>query len=439
MAQNLQLKVGMSKRDLKPAVGIPLAGYGSALRRLKPIDWKRKIPHSFFFKPSEGVRDPIFSKVMIIDDGISSVIFISMDMIGVTQRFVKSMSKKLAKHGFTKDQIFITGTHTHSGSGTLSKVLPLNLVASDLFVRKNYKYIVEQTYQSVLEALDNMEPAELYSSSFMANDIQENKFRRKGEKWFNRKASFLLAKSTLTGYWLGGMMNFAMHGNAMHVEDMRYSGDIPGALARVVEENLAAQNKILIPNVPILFMNGAEGDVKHKGQRGEEIMEEVANQFAEQAKSALEVENMMKVEPVLSYSRKMISMGTPAYPLKVCAKRDGWYRNWMKIIPSKTVKIPLFPFFPVMTYLSAVRIGHIAMMTWPGEASTSLGYKLQGMALSEGFQESWVLGLTNDYLTYFTTKEEFFEAHYDSCSSMYGWRAGDYIIKGQKKLLKLIK
>lgn len=47
-AQEQQLEVGVVGFDLEPAVGIPLAGYGSKHRRLPKWDWSNKYPHSFF-------------------------------------------------------------------------------------------------------------------------------------------------------------------------------------------------------------------------------------------------------------------------------------------------------------------------------------------------------------------------------------------------------
>ncbi|MBL7664631.1 MAG: neutral/alkaline non-lysosomal ceramidase N-terminal domain-containing protein [Bacteriovoracaceae bacterium] len=434
-AQESFVNVGISMHDLKPEIGIPLAGYGSDDRRIKGFaDWTNKYPHSFFFKPSEGVRDPIQSKVMVIEKDGRYLVFVSLDMIGVTRNFVTALAYKVKHLGIKFDDLIVTGTHTHSGPGTLSKNLALNLIAVDLFKQENFDDIVEKTYASILEAYHSIEPADLYSTEFLAQGIQQNKFRHKDQEWFDNKASFLLARSRHDGRWLGGMLNFAVHGNAMHTDDMRYSGDFPGALAKHIEQHLMGQNQTS-DIVPVLFMNGAEGDVRHKGDRGEEIMEGLAADFAQQASAVLKVNKMQKQLPKFKYTQKSIYMGMPGFPLKQCAKRDGYYGNWMKVLPGKIFRIPMYGFFPMTASLTSIQIGDILMMTWPGETSTSLGWELQAMAKKEGYSKSWVLGLTNDYLAYFTNKDEFFESAYDSCSSIYNWRGGKKIIKGHKRIL----
>ena len=44
-----------------------------------------------------------------------------------------------------------------------------------------------------------------------------------------------------------------------------------------------------------------------------------------------------------------------------------------------------------------------------------------------GFADSWILGLTNDYQSYFTTETEYNERAYDSCSSLFRWKGAQRI------------
>jgi hypothetical protein len=345
----------------------------------------------------------------------------------------------LAEHGFDYDEIFITGTHTHSGPGTLSKNLGLSMVAVDLFKKKNFEYMVEQTYQSVLSALNNLQPAQLYRSQVETFNVQRNKWRE-DEGWFDNKARFLLAKSKTTGWWLGGMLNYSMHGNTMNIADLRYSGDMPGELAYQAENRLANRNNMLAPQPTILFMNGAEGDVNQVGGRGEEVLVEVGNRFGEQIEPALDEQNMYELDnPVIKTKAKNMFMGMAGYQTLICARSDGWYKKWMKYIPGNLAIPAFFVGFPFFHYLTSVQVGDILMMSWPGEPSTTLGYRLQDAAAEAGFEHSWVLGLTNDYLTYFNTKEEFYEGRYDSCSNFYGWRGGKRIIRAHNKIHKKFK
>lgn len=434
-----QLRVGVSSLNIEPQVGIPLAGYGSKERRLPEfMDWRRRFPHSFFFRPSEGTHTPIRSKAMVLRKGDRNLIFVSLDMIGLEHRFIKDVADRLAPLGVDEQDIVMSATHTHSGPGTLTRRIPLALIAVDIFKRENYEYVLAKVVQNIHVALFLAEPAELLTSSFVAEGFQKNKFRRKDEEHYNKKASFLLARSLADGRNMGGLVNFAVHGGGMPIEHLHYSSDFPGQIEINIENNLARKNTETlgdranyVDRPTMLFMNGAEGDVATPG-RGIELIEQLGVEFARQAEGALN--DLRPVEPEFSVARKKVWLGIASSPLRYCIG-DGSKRKYKQI----PLRFPLGALFPNSAYVSAVRIGNITMLTWPGEPSTTLGYRLQGVATQEGFDDSWVLGLVNDYMTYFTTKEEYHEAQYDSCSSLFNWRGGDRILDAHRALLKDLK
>jgi hypothetical protein len=438
LARDSVYSVGISAINTEPEIGIPLAGYGDERRRLKKWDWPNQYPHSFFFKPSIGVRDPIRSKAMVVETAGKRAIFVSIDVIGITKSFVDALVTGLKHHHVTASELIVTGTHTHSGPGTLSKNLALNAIAVDLYQKANFDAMVSKTLLGIEIAFQNREDAELYYTSFKAKEIQVNKFRRPGKDWFNNEAGFILARSKKTSAWMGGLLNFAMHGNAMLIDDLRYSADMPGALERAVQRVLSESNSGRCGEPVVLFMNGAEGDVKHKGERGEANMEAVASRFEDQFREHLRNENLTLLPSELSIRRQKVFLGIPGWPLKICAKRDGFYKNWMEML-GRSGKIPMLGIFPTHTHLSLVKLGGILMMSWPGEASTSLGFELNQIARTYGFERNWVLGLTNDYLTYFTTEHEFLEATYDSCSSLYTDKGGARIVSHYRYQIESMK
>lgn len=426
-----ELHVGVVAVDLKPEIGIPLGGYGDQLRRLKPIDIKNKYPHAFFFKPSEGVHTPIRSKVMLLRKRERKLVFISIDSIGVEFRFIDALAKKLARLGIRHEDIIASGTHTHSGPGTLSRRLPLNLVAVDLFIRKNFDAVVDGVVHNVELADQVAEPADLFNTSFVSSGFQRNKFDR-GEEWYNPEAQFLMARTkgsaTNPQEWLGGMVNFAVHGGGMPIEIMQFSSDFPGQIEINLEKMIKNMNGAGSKReVAMLFMNGAEGDVATPG-RGVRLIEDLGVEFAKQATAAFAPGKLKAVTPEFSVKQKKIWIGIPASPLKHCV--GGILKK--SPIP---LRISLVPFMAQRAKITLVKVGDIAMMTWPGEPSTTLGYELQGVARSRGYKTSWVLGLANDYMAYFTTKKEYNQGSYDSCSSLFGYKGAERIIKHYKDLL----
>jgi neutral ceramidase len=425
-AQDNQLLVGLSGLDMKPKIGIPLAGYGDARRRQKDfIDWRFKDPEAFFFKPSEGVHSPIRAKVMALKKGEEHLIFVSLDTIGLEDRFVKRICKNLATYNIKESDVIFSATHTHGGPGTLSKRVPLMAIAVDLYKDENYEYIVSKVTESIEDALDSLRPAELFKSKAVINGVQKNKWRRKTEQHYDKRASFLIAKDKETGDWLGGLVNFSIHGGTMPMEVMLYSSDVNGAIEKELENHMSEKNPLALNQPVFLFMNGAEGDVGADIERSIENVTTIGKRFIQEAESALTDISLEKVAPEFSSKKKKIYVGVPKLPLRDCQE------GLMAKAP-KWLNPVLYPMLPLHSYVSLAKVGDITYLSWPGEASTQLGYDLQAIAKEMGAKDPIVLGLAQDYMAYFTTQSEFAEKKYDSCSTLYGWKAGERIIEAHK-------
>jgi uncharacterized protein YihD (DUF1040 family) len=425
-AQEAQLNIGVSSIDMELPLNIPLAGYGSKKRRVPGFfDFRNRYPGAHLFKTPESIHSPIRSKVMLLNKANDYLVFISLDTIGIEHRFIRKLAKRLKKYGIKKEQLIVGATHTHGGPGTLSKRLPLQLVAVDFYNPKNFELVLDRVVE---EAFYTMAPAELYHHEAIIEGVQKNKWRKKDEEHFDKKATFLLAKDIANNTWMGGVIHFSIHGGTMPVELMQYSSDINGAIEHQLEEYFGSMQPHM-KKPAFVFLNGAEGDVGGVGGRGIEELNFQATKFLESAKLSFETSEPRKMEPDFSTRTKKIFVGIPGAPLKDCngSLFDG--------LPHE-VRLSIFPFLPAHSVISQVKIGDLLLMTWPGEPSTQLGYDLQAMAKEQGYDKSLVVGLTNDYMTYFTTKSEYQESAYDSCSSFYGWKGGERVIRAHKKMLR---
>lgn len=427
-AQEQQLLVGISGHDLKPKIGIPLAGYGSTDRRLNEFfDWRFRHSESSLFKPSEGYHSPIRSKVMVLKKGDQTLVFVSLDTIGTEDRFTKDIAKNLEKYGISEQSLVISATHTHGGPGTLSKRVPLMAIAVDFYRRKNYNDILAKVTSSIEDALMQLRPAKLVKAKATIDGIQKNKWRRKDEEHYDKTASFLMAKDAASDEWLGGLVNFSIHGGTMPVDLMLYSSDVNGAIEKELEDYFQAQNGLSQNRPTVLFMNGAEGDVGASVGRSVENVDYVGKKFLEEAIPQIAHDQWSPVSSDLSAEKKKVFVGRPAIPLNCQAGLLSKLPDW--------VKLNIHPLLPKHSYISQIKVGDILFLTWPGEPSTQLGYNLQTIARMKGAKDPIVLGLVNDYMTYFTTQSEYNERTYDSCSSIYGWEGGERILRAHSSLL----
>ena len=415
--------------DIEPEIGIPLAGYGSKNRRLDKTDWKGEIPHCFMFKPSIGRHDAIRSKVIFLQNDQEKLLFISLDMIGVSYRLVNSIYRLLKPLGFERDQLFISATHTHSGPGTLTRKLPLAFMATDLFQRENYDYIVSKVYESILIAIEQQEPVELYRTDFRADCLQKNKWRDNREYYVDDEVQILLLRN-VQGLWLGGMINFAVHGGALGSANLKYSADVIGAIERNMEQLIASKNPPDMVQPTMALFQGALGDVRVI-ERGYDKMLWMGEEFARQAEPALE--NLRPMAPTLTSTTSKIWLGIPGYSFKYANRKTLAKKNWLP-----PLRIPIAGLMNQRTRISIVGVGDIMMFTWPGEASTTLGLQLKTLSKEMGYDHAWVLGLTNDYVGYFTTQDEYYEGEYDSRSSLFNFRGGRRILKKHRAELQKI-
>ena len=88
--------------------------------------------------------------------------------------------------------------------------------------------------------------------------------------------------------------------------------------------------------------------------------------------------------------------------------------------------------------LQMLRIGSTLLVAIPGEATVEAGRRIVASALAaapDGVDDAAVLGLTNDYVGYFTTPEEYDEQHYEGGHTVFGKWSSLLAIEGSRQLV----
>ncbi len=261
---------------------------------------------------------------------------------------------------------------------------------------------------------------------------------------------------------LGVLAFFATHPTVMNTDTEVYNSDIFGVAASLVESSLAAAGKESIHPVVAIF-NGPEGDV-------------LANWTRRDRTDAIEVGSMLangitrlvgapgeNVTGAIAFNFGWTSLRELAMPLNGASTLCGAQADWSffrdagfyegmtqpdvtrqvkgqgpKRLPiedeieSKTLK-SAYPWIaaeyldpPQRVPLGAYRIGPVVIGTLPGEFTTILGSRIRKAMAGAAPSATHVLlvGPANEYLSYFTTAEEYEFQHYDGASMIYGPRAG---------------
>ncbi|MBN2071092.1 MAG: neutral/alkaline non-lysosomal ceramidase N-terminal domain-containing protein [Candidatus Krumholzibacteriota bacterium] len=272
-----------------------------------------------------------------------------------------------------------------------------------------------------------------------------------------------IQSATRGGELIAALAFYAVHPTVMNTTTRVYSSDIFGVATSIVENSLHAAGR----GTPVVAMiNGAEGDVAANWKRrdreetieigrllstgildliegpGSDITGPIKYSFGESRLSELTgpasgastlcgaeadwsflrdagfYEGMKQEDP----ERQMPGQWVKRNPLK-----DDIESNMIKSAYPWIVKNVMRP--PASVPIGVYGIGPVTIATLPGEFTTVLGKRIAKAVARERSERGPVLlaGLANEYISYFCTREEYAEQHYEGASMIYGPSAGERI------------
>ena len=250
------LQAGAASLDMTPEIGVPLAGYGGGKRRLSFPDLDPS-NYNVFLAPSEGVLDPLITKVVVIQSGDKKIAIVKSDACGVPQHLVKDIAKLIKKTGITLENLCITGTHTHAGPGAMIESPFWAIAAVDLMDKRVYDPYVKKMADLIIEANSKLQPARIGTSTSLAFHLTRN--RRKHPGVLDPMIGVFRIEA-MDGKPIAIMFNFAIHGTCYGSSNLKFSGDVMS----VAESRIEAQMRERNMPVVAMFINGTEGDVAPK-------------------------------------------------------------------------------------------------------------------------------------------------------------------------------
>ncbi len=384
---------GAASAIVRVPPGAPLAGYGGLKRRLAFPDVFGRYAHAFWFKPSIGERDPLTTRALVLEAGATRLAWITLDLVAVDGTFVRAVEEQLTRAGVPKATLVVSASHTHSGPGAFMDSGLMGLVAVDRFDPAVREALVASAVSAVQQAERTRVPALAAATSVSAPAVTASRLGKALDPEI-----VVLKLTTLGGTPLALVWNFAIHGTMLSSGDLRLSGDVMGVASARLEQKLGA---------PALFVNGAVADVS-PARHGEAAMVETASALAAGVEAG-----WMHARPVpvttLRVSERTVPLPSAAVSLGRC------FGSW---VPG-FFAVPLGSAMPRAVSLVAGALGDTAWVTFPGELQTELGLAIKREAHVR-FASVFVAGLSNDYLGYFTTREDSRGARYVACATVYG-------------------
>lgn len=244
VAAQSSFKASFARTNITPYKSQNLLGYGTRM--------------------SEGVRDSLFHKVVILDDGNTQFYLVVTDLGTIAPvTYDKAADRLKREFNIDKQNFWWANTHTHSapevGSGG---VIPLFLADryEEKYDEEYARFVEDKLVEAIAKAKKQLVPARLGVGWGYSRANINRRARTPDNRTFlgenpngpiDRKIG-LIRLETTSGEPIALISNYPIHGTVLAISDTRISGDVPGVVANYVEEKTG---------YPLLFVNGALGNV----------------------------------------------------------------------------------------------------------------------------------------------------------------------------------
>ena len=243
---------------------LPAAGFRASVVKIDITPSTPKWLLGYGARQSNGVHDPIFHRIVAMDDGDTKILLVSTDLCLFSPTIYDEVAQRIQKQtGIAPVRFWWTVTHTHSapevGPPGVYKVLLKG--RSEHPVDNEYtERIMSTLVEGAKEALAKLEPARLASGTGLAMANINRRARDVDGKIslglnpdgpVDRQIGLIRIEKA-DGSPLVLIANYSMHGTVLSGKFLAISGDAQGAVSGYVEQKLGA---------PMLYINGAAGNI----------------------------------------------------------------------------------------------------------------------------------------------------------------------------------
>ena len=451
-ASAAEFRVGFAQADITP-----------------PVGWRRAGNYTELI--STGVNDPLMTKAMVVQDGVTTFAFVGNDLCSVP-RDLTDLARQRASQltGIPVANIVITATHTHGGPeylGPLREFLHQRAMKANNGIDPQEpmdyrKQLVERWADVIAAARSNRQPASLeiviprlegiaHNRRYWMKDGSVGWNPRKGDTNIFRPAGpvdtdfpFLLARRADGTEALGSLAVFAMH-TAVY-GGPAFGADFPGHL----QTNLTA---VFGPKFISIFGEGCAGDVNHldpfslNPQHWMNLSPVIGRAMAQAALTNLPFASRIKPGSLAVRSAVVLAPVTPiSYPEHDAAKKlmesldqngaaflvvvDAWRKIFRKQVwDQHDGQLP--------QEVQVVRFdADTALVTLPHEVFTELGIAINA---ASPFRRTMVVTLANDLDFYIPTRRAFEEGNYEPTTCPLEPGCGEHLVAAAVKLLNELK
>jgi neutral ceramidase len=398
------LRAGAAKVSITPdpkTVAYPLGGYVSPER---------------LGKNATGIHDTCYARALVLSDGKTKCAVVSLDLCFMPANVKTAVAERIGQTGIPASGLFLSSTHTHSATDplTLHSGNTGHAGALPTFDPKLLDWFAGQIAKSITDANDKLKPALLGSGQMQGLGLNRN---RRGETVTDDEMTALKVTDG-DGKPLAAVFNYAAHPVYYGADMLQVSGDWSGAFERQMEA--------VLPGAVVLFLNGAEGDASPNGADEGTPSEKIQTYSAKISEKARHLYDGItaKSEGALSAWTHETELGpSKPHPLFLLASIA------LKATPDQARAL-VERMMPTRCEISYVRAGDLLLIGVPGEPTTPIGVAVKKAGKERGGKHVGIVALTNGWLGYIVTPEQYKAGKYEPTMSFYGDQIGERILEG---------
>lgn len=243
-------ETGFAVADITPPLGTPIGGnfrsdYGA-----------------------RGIHMPLQAHAMVVRGGAVTLALVTLDLLVVTEAMAFAIRRRVTEAlGLDEEHVLVAATHTHSGPATLA-------VTGDAIASKEVVAdLCTTAAEVVIRVYAALVPSELAVARFEVSGLSFNRrlAMRDGSTRMNWEGvpledivgtrgpvdpEGLVIVSRRAGRVVGLLVNYALHPAVLAGGNWDLGPDWPGYLRQALAAHVGT-------DVPVLFLNGAEGNINH--------------------------------------------------------------------------------------------------------------------------------------------------------------------------------
>lgn len=400
-------------------------------------------------RQGQYILDPLTVNTLVLDDGQRKVALVSCDVCILPDDWVQQVQKAAEVcTGIPARSILITATHTHVAPCTVSYLAGKSDPA---FLDRLQQAVVE----SVARAMDNRSTCELVSDT---GYIEHMGWNRRGMHangkadmyWGSWREDFaglegprdgavpVIAARQPDGLVKAVITSFASHPNCCEGGSF-YSADIPGAVRKVLRDNLG-------PQVGVVYLTGAAGNTAPsimennprniQPWRGPAGLRRSGLYLGGEIIKVIQSSIDPMKDPSLALAQTEIPVELKEWPgdfdlEKLASVTRQYYircqADWARMLREQN---------PCPLRLNVLRIGEAAICTNPAELFVEFGLEIRQKSRAK---TTLISQLTDGYVGYVPTRRAFANGGYETWpayTSKLGHAAGETFVAKTVELLE---